>query len=601
MKNRRFFWQIFPAALFIIVLSISSASWYGAQMIQSFQRHQMEEDIKDRALLLRPHIKQLLLGPPAALQTFCRETGRMAATRITVIAGDGTVRGDSNEDPAHMDNHATRPEVRAASGGSTGMSLRFSKTLSQNMLYVAIPLNNEEPSQGVLRLSVSAAALDAILSTIRNRLLYGILIIALMAGAVSYFLARRLSRPIEEMRRAAERLAGGDTSHPIAIQEENTPREITELSLSLNNMAQQLNGRIRTISQQRNELEAVFSSMTDGVLAIDPDHSIIRINRAAAELFDLKHHTVQGMSFEAVIRNRVLQQFLENSLNSRETITRELSLMENGQKMSLHCHIHPLYDGDNTQMGSLVILHNRTRLKQLENIRQDFVANVSHELKTPITAIRGYVETLLDGAMDDHKAATSFLHIIHRQGARLDAIVDDLLSLARIEDLAQKKAMELHQEEIRPILEAVVQTCSVAAKQKDISISTQCSPEQLQGVVNRPMLEQALINLLTNAIAYSPEHSTVSLTAAIEQHSDTEKSICITVQDQGPGIAPLHQSRVFERFYRCDKARSREHGGTGLGLAIVKHIADCHHGTIELHSRPGQGASFTLTLPIEPA
>ncbi len=599
MKNRRFFWQIFPAALFIIVLSISSASWYGTRMIQSFQQQQMEEDIKDRALLLRPHIRQLLLGSPAVLQTFCRETGRMAATRITVIAGDGTVRGDSNEDPAHMDNHATRPEVRAASSGTTGMSLRFSKTLSQNMLYVAIPLNNEAPAQGVLRLSVSAAALDAILSTIRNRLLYGILFIALMAAAVSYFLARRLSRPIEEMRRAAERLAGGDISHPIAIQEDNSPREITELSLSLNNMAQQLNGRIRTISQQRNELEAVFSSMTDCVLAIDPDHSIIRINRAAAELFDLKHHTVQGMSFEAVIRNRVLQQFLENSLNSRETIACELSLMENGQEMSLYCHIHPLYDGDNSQMGSLVILHNRTRIKQLENIRQDFVANVSHELKTPITAIRGYVETLLDGAMDDHEAATSFLHVIHRQGVRLDAIVDDLLSLARIEDLAQKKEMELHQEEILPILETVVQTCSVAAQQKDISISTECSPKQLQGVVNRPMLEQALINLLTNAIAYSPQHSKVSLTAAIQQHTDTEKNICITVKDQGPGIDPLHQSRVFERFYRCDKARSRERGGTGLGLAIVKHIADCHHGTIELNSRPGQGASFTLTLPIE--
>jgi two-component system phosphate regulon sensor histidine kinase PhoR len=599
MKNKRFFWQIFPAALFIIVLSISSASWYGTRMIQAFQQQQMQEDIKDRALLLRPHIRQLRSGSSSALQTFCRETGRMAATRITVIAGDGTVLGDSNENPAHMDNHATRPEIRAASSGDTGASLRFSKTLSQNMLYVAIPLNNANPSQGVLRLSVSAAALDAMLSTIHRRLLYGILLIALMAAMVSYFLARRISRPIEEMRRSAERLAGGDTNQPITIEGANVPSEMLELAQSLNNMAQQLNARIRTISQQHNELEAVFASMTDGVLAIDPNHSIIRINRAAAELFNIQHQSLQGMNYEAIIRNLELQNFLEHSLNGQESITRELTLMENGQKMILNCHVHPLYDGDNRQMGSLVILNNRTRIKQLESIRQDFVANVSHELKTPITAIRGYVETLLDGALDDKKAAKSFLRIILRQGGRLDAIVDDLLSLARIEDLAHNQKMEFNQEDILPILETVIQTCSVAAQNKDISIEVHCEPESLQGPLNKAMLEQALINLLTNAIAYSPPHSGITLKAEIRDMETAQTNICISVRDQGPGIDPLHQSRVFERFYRCDKARSREHGGTGLGLAIVKHIADCHRGTIELNSQPGQGATFSLIIPME--
>ncbi len=595
MKNRRFFWQIFPAALFIIVLSISATSWYGTRMIQSFHYHEMEEDIKDRALLLRPHINMLLQGKQSFLQDFCRQTGRAAATRITVVARDGRVLADSNENPEQMDNHGARPEIQTAFTGKVGASLRFSKTLSQNMLYVAIPLKPDSPHDSVLRLSVSGATLDAVLSVIRTKLFYGIVFIAFLAAGLSYYLARRISRPLEKMRQGAERLANGNTEQPIIIQDTAVPREMTELSHSLNNMAEQLNGRIKIISQQRNELEAVFSSMTDGVLAIAPDHTIIRVNQAAAEILCIDHSSVQGMLFEGVIRNRGLQQFLDNSLASRETMTKDLILMENAREMSLRVHAHPLYDDENSRLGSLVVLHNLTRITLLENIRQEFVANVSHELKTPITAIRGYVETLLDGAIDDRDAATQFLQIIQRQGMQLDAIVDDLLTLARIEDSSEKQQMDLQPEAIEAILESAIQTCLVGAKQKNITINMECVPDTLQALVNCAMLEQAIINLLTNAVSYSPENSTITLSA--RNHNDSPTDICISVQDQGPGIEKKHQERIFERFYRCDKARSRKQGGTGLGLAIVKHIADSHGGTVELKSEPGQGASFSLILP----
>ena len=247
-------------------------------------------------------------------------------------------------------------------------------------------------------------------------------------------------------------------------------------------------------------------------------------------------------------------------------------------------------------MGSLVVMNNLTRINQLENIRQDFVANVSHELKTPITAIRGYVETLLDGALDAPEEARNFLEIIHRQGARLDAIVDDLLTLARIEDKAKKNEIRLQPEKICPILEAAVQTCAVNAVQKSIHLDVQCE-SNLTGYANRPMLEQAIINLLTNGITYNPENSTINLRAKRQSATDGQNVICISIQDQGPGIASGHQERIFERFYRVDKARSREHGGTGLGLAIVKHIAESHNGTVEVQSQIGQGSTFTLTLP----
>lgn len=597
MKNRRFFWQIFPAALFIIIISISAASWYGTKLIRSFHYHEMQEDIGDRALLLRPHILQLLDSNDNQLQEFCRQTGRAATTRITVIAGNGTVLADSNEDPLQMDNHGSRPEIQTAITGKKGALLRFSKTLGQNMLYVAIPLLDDKPQNGVLRLSVSAAALDTVISSIHKQMFYGILFITLAAAGLSYYLARRFSSPLEEMRQGAERLAGGETDRPIIINDNRIPREMAELCHSLNNMAEQLNGRIKIISQQRNELKAVFSSMTDGVLAIAPDHSIIHINRAAARLFHLNHRSVQGLVVEGVIRNRLLQQFLADSLQSDATITKDLILMENAQEMTLRAHAHPLNDGENKRMGSLVVLHNLTRINQLESIRQDFVANVSHELKTPITAIRGYVETLLDGAMDNREDAGRFLEIIRRQANSLDAIVDDLLTLARIENTAEKNKMDMEEESIRPILEAVIQTCRVASEQKNISITMQCLPEQLMATVNRPMLEQALINLLTNAVSYSPEGSSIHLSGEMMNETGTNQTIRISVQDQGPGISPEHQKRIFERFYRCDKARSRKHGGTGLGLAIVKHIADCHKGWVEVQSQIGRGSTFSLILP----
>lgn len=595
MKNIRLFRQIFIAALLIIIPSIFATTWYGTRMIQSFYYQEMQRDIGDRALLLRPHILQLLGGPGEQLQEFCRRTGRIAKTRITVIDGNGTVLADSNENPTQMDNHGTRPEIRTAMDGTVGASLRFSKTLNQNMLYVAIPLHSDNPQDGVLRLSVPATTLDSVLSAIHRKILLGALFIALAAGALSYFLARRISRPLEEMRRGAERLAGGKTNQPIVMRETNVSKEMAELARSLNHMAEQINKRINIIDQQRNELEAVFTSMTDGVLAIGTDHQIIRINKAAARLFSIDGQDVRNKPFEGVLRNRVLQQFISQALDSETVAEQDLVLIENGRRITLRTHAVPLYDGAEKRMGSLVIMNNLTRINQLENMRQDFVANVSHELKTPITAIRGYVETLLDGALKQPEDAERFLRIIDRQGTRLDAIVDDLLTLARIEDKAVKNAIVLQQEKIRPILEAAVQTCMVQARKKDITINLKC-PSSLEGAANKPMLEQAIINLLTNAVTYSPEEGTVNLWAE-QQTTKGRKIIRISLQDQGPGIAAEHQERIFERFYRCDKARSREHGGTGLGLAIVKHISESHRGTVEVESALGRGSTFTLILP----
>jgi len=597
MKNTRLFWQIFLTALLIIVISIAATTWFGTQMIRSFYYQQMENDIRDRALLLRPNINQFISGSSDNLQDFCRQTGRAATTRITVISGSGKVLADSDEDPGQMDNHRARPEIKTAVTGMVGASLRFSNTLNRNMLYVAIPLHGSQPEAGVLRLSVPATAIETILSSIHRKILFGALLIALLAGGLSWYLARRISRPLEEMRYGAEQLAGGKTGHPIIKPDAHASREMAELAQSLNHMAEQINNRMNTIIQQRNELKAVFSSMTDGVLAIGTDHNILHINRAAAELFQLHDQDMQETPFEGVIRNLDLQQYLRKSLHSESAAEQELTLMENDRQMTLRVHAVPLFNGEGAKIGSLVVMNNLTRINELENIRQNFVANVSHELKTPITAIRGYVETLLDGAMDDPRENRNFLNIIHRQGARLDAIIDDLLTLARVEDRAGKDNIRMQEENIRAILITAKQACNAQGEQKNITVVIECNAN-LTALLSRPMMEQAIINLLTNAITSSPKTTTVTLRAEKTASADGTKFIRISIKDQGTGIAPEHQQRIFERFYRCDKARSRQQGGTGLGLAIVKHIAEAHNGTVELQSMPGKGSTFSIVLPV---
>jgi len=597
MKNIRLFHQIFLAALCIILGGILAGSWYGTRIIHSFYYEQIRKDIGHRALLLRPHILYLLDRDDSSLQEFCRRSGRAAATRITVIRGDGTVLADSNENPARMDNHATRPEVRMALAGGTGSSLRYSRTLSRNMLYVAIPLFAKTPARGILRLSVPATALDAVLADIGRKIIYSTLTIALLAAWLSYLLARRISRPLEEMQRGAGLLAAGKTDHPISLGGQRVAREIADLAQALNTMGAQIHARIRTIIQQHNELEAVFSSMTDGVLAIGTNHTVIRVNRAAASLFHVDGAAVQGRPMEGVIRNPALQSYLAASLADEGPNKKEFHIRDNGRELNLRLHSVPLFDGENQRMGSLVIINNLTRINRLENIRQDFVANVSHELKTPVTAIRGYVETLLDGAIEDPETAQRFLRIIDRQGKRLDALVDDLLTLARIEDSSSISENALEPAHIAPIIEAAIQTCQIRADRKKVGVELRC-PDELSCPVNPSMLEQALINLLSNAINYSPAKSRVRVVAAAQRDGRGKKVIAIDVVDQGPGIASEHHERIFERFYRCDRARSRAEGGTGLGLAIVKHVAQAHGGEVCLESRPGHGSRFTLILPV---
>jgi two-component system phosphate regulon sensor histidine kinase PhoR len=606
MNPKKLIWQIFPANVLTIFLVVIAFSLYGDNALKEFFLNDTEADLESRAQLAASRVRDFLRDHRHAdLKEYCVQAGRSSGTRITVITPDGKVVADSNEDPEAMENHGNRVEVARALQGDVGVSRRFSKTVQENMVYVAIPLNGISIDKGqgllikkaeaVLRVSVSVADLDAAMNRIKNRLLLGSVAVLVFAGLVNLFISRNITRPLELMTGIAERFAAGDFSARMLPQvKRRASSEVATLAASMDRMAELLDEKIAAIVSQRNQLETVFSSMVEAVIAIDTEERVISLNQAAAELFAVERKAVVGKIVQQVVRNIQLQQHISRTLAARESVVDEVVLQGEGGDRYLQTNVVMLGNGAGENVGVLVVMNDVTKIRRLESVRRDFVANVSHELRTPITSIRGYVETLLDGALDIREDAVRFLEIVLHQSERLSTIIDDLLSLSKIEDKTRRGSIPLTPGQLRPVLEAASQTCRLQAEQAGISLSIHCE-EDLEVEMNATLLEQALVNLLVNAVTYSRSGGQVTVEATVGGEGE-EGKVNIVVRDNGLGIAKEHLPRLFERFYRSDKARSRAQGGSGLGLAIVKHIAEAHEGGVTASSVEGKGSEFTLTV-----
>lgn len=605
---KKLIWQIFPANVLTLLLVIITVGWYGLVTLQEFYLQDTEAGLESRAHLISSKVREYLGDHRIEnLREYCVQAGRSSGTRITVISPEGKVIADSNEDPETMENHRDREEIAEALQGRVGMSRRFSKTLQENLIYVAIPLmhisgalpqdNLEKRVDAVLRTSVSVAALDATLRRIKARIFFGFLAVLLLAGAAAMLISRNISRPLEQMTKSAERFAGGDFSlRMLPVVKKTASLEVVTLAASMDRMAELLDEKIEAIITQRNQLETVFSSMVEAVIAIDGEERVISLNDAAAELFGVERKTATGKIVQQIVRNVQLQQHISKTLTARESVVDEIVLQGESGDRFLQTNVVILGNGAGENVGVLVVMNDVTKIRRLENVRRDFVANVSHELRTPITSIRGYVETLLDGALDIREDAVRFLEIVLRQSERLATIIDDLLALSKIEEETRRGTIPLTPGLLCPVLQAAAQTCQLQAEQSGIAVIIDC-PEQTMVEMNDTLLEQAVVNLLVNAITYSRPGGEVS----VEVRGDASGKVRIGVRDNGIGIAREHLPRLFERFYRSDKARSRAQGGSGLGLAIVKHIAEAHDGEIEVKSVEGQGSEFTLVVRGEVA
>jgi len=594
VAGKRIFWQLYLHFLFVIVLSLGLSFLLAFWMLRDFSYGQVEEDLRARALLIEAQVRQTLARSYAETDELCRHLGSRSKTRITVILPDGTVAGDSMNDPAEMGFHGDRPEIRAAFDGRTGSEVRYSHTVKKNMVYLALPVWDGDTILCAVRTSKPTASVGQALQELQGRILLVVLAVALAAMGASLLLSRRISRPLEEMRQGARRFAQGDLTSRLHVPHS---LEMGGLALTLNEMAAQLHERIQTITRQRGEQEAILASMAEGVLAVNASERIISVNHAACGMLGMRMDRAVGRTIQEAVRNAALHTLVAKTLSGQSGGTGMgdvKDVLETSAGRYLQANGAILRDVGGERIGAVIVLNDITQLRRLENHRREFVANVSHELRTPLTSIKGFVETLRDGALRSPEDAERFLKIIARQVDQLNAIIEDLLVLSRIEQNGERNGIKLEPRKIRDVLESAIEVCSNRAVEKDISIGLACDAE-LTGLVHFPLLTQAVVNLLDNAISFSNPGSAVRVEAGQENDGNY-----IRVQDQGCGIPQDHIPRLTERFYRVDKARSRKVGGTGLGLAIVKHIIQSHGGTLSVRSTPGQGSTFTLHLPGTP-
>lgn len=588
MHSRRIFWQIYPSYLIVTLLSLMAVFLLSSSAVSRFYHRQTAESLGLQAVFIEEKVRDLFDGTDlTGLNQQAEMLGSRTPARVTLILPDGTVAGDSEKANKEMGNHRDRPEIQEALAGHTGQSLRYSNTLRKNMMYVAVPVRLNDRVVGVVRVAMPLTAMDQVFQEVQHKIIFGGLVILLLAAVLSLLVSRRISRPLERIKQGAERFAQGDFSHRLHSV---GSAEIGSLAETMNTMAAQLEERLQTVSNERNQREAVLSSMVEGVLAVDTTGHIISMNKAAAQFFSVfQPDTATGRSLEEVFRNVKLQKFVGDVLEGQDTRECEITV-QNNQTYYLQARGTNLLGLQGRRIGAVVVFNDVSRLRRLENLRRDFVANVSHELKTPITSIKGFVETLLDGAMNNPAEAERFLKIVAKHADRLNAIIEDLLMLSRLEQEG-KEGMELQNTELCGILNSAVEVCEQRAAAKNITVNVEC-PETLTATVNPPLIEQALINLLGNALKYSADGKSVTLSARQENGG-----VVLSVIDQGYGIEEQHLERLFERFYRVDKGRSRQEGGTGLGLSIVKHIAQAHGGTVSVQSQYGQGSTFSIFLP----
>lgn len=518
-----------------------------------------------------------------ALNEFCKRHSGITGARVTVILPDGRVIGDSHFKVEELDNAASRPEVASALSGGQGVDVRGGHMGSGDTMHLAVCVAHGRGTLAAVRLAESLTYLDRPLGELQRQ---GLLILAAASVVImvlGWFLASSLTKPLGILGKAAGDLARGGDPGPLGFGE---TREFHQISRGLEGMRAQVEEQIAAVRTQGEELEAVLSSMREGLVALDTRQKVLRLNPAASAMLGCGPEAV-GRGFSEVCRNAALITLASRSMAVTEGAENDV---ETGDGRIWRVQGHPLTGLGGEAMGALLILQDVTRLRNLETMRRDFAANVSHELRTPVTAIRGFAETLM-GSEVTPEESKHFLDIIHRQSTRLQRIIEDLLALARLEKDEEGTGVDLEQGQADAVAASALSNAQAAAARKKVTLAASATTG-LRIRMNAPLLEQALGNLLDNAIAYSPEGGLVRLD--VRQH---EPFVEFRVIDRGPGIAAEHLPRLFERFYRVDKARSRQSGGTGLGLAIVKHIARVHAGEAGVESTEGEGSEFWVRIP----
>ncbi len=528
------------------------------------------------------------LRPDARLSRQVREAGLRGGMRLTLVRKDGAVLADSDVDAADIaavENHAARPEIVEAFRSGLGFDIRLSRTTGSELLYAAVPFPSSGDPQGTVRLSIPLTRLRAKVADARNAVYASCGLAALAALFLVAFVSRKVSQPLSLISAAAEKVAEGQTSVRVPVQSID---EVGRLASSFNYMVQKLDGALSQLRSEKDEIGAILSNMVEHVVAVDISGKVLFINPAAEKAFEIPSAAATGKPFVEAIRQASISEILRSVLDSGEEKSGELRLFLNEERY-FEMRAIPLHNAGERR-GALLVLHDTTRIQKLEQVRKDFIANVSHELRTPLTAIQGFAETLLDGGLEDKEHNREFVQTIHSEAARLAALVNDLLDLSAIESGRAKP--DRKPVALSPLLDEVVRQLSPLARKKSIRLEIEGSAKFPSVPADTNQIRQVFSNLIDNAIKFNQEGGSVTIRC-----SEKDGGAEISVSDTGSGIPQKDLPRVFERFYRVDKARSRDLGGTGLGLAIVKHIVESHGGSVRVESSEGRGSSFFVFLP----
>ncbi len=507
--------------------------------------------------------------------------------RITIIDTSGRVLADSEDDPSKMENHSNRPEFKNVVNlhKKMGESVRYSHTLGYNMMYVAIPIQQNNKIIGVVRSAYTLGKIEQAIVKLWVSLGLAMGVTLILSSVIGIKLAKGISRPIEEIIHVARNLSENNYKSRVRLK---TTGEIRELSHAINVLAISLQKQMNEIHENQQKLTGVLTNMVSGVMLIHPNRRIALVNPAMEQIIGTKASELTGKLHIEAGKHFGLSQLIERCLEQGVKIHEEVSIYYPKERI-LDAHFAPLLGVNGDINGVITVLHDITDIRRLEKMRSEFVANVSHELKTPVTSLKGFAETLLDGAMYDEELCRSFLQIIYDESDRLHRLIADILHLSKIE----QHQLPLHPEvlNIINVINETVQTLQEEVNKKKINIKLP-DHNELYMEAEKDRIRQIILNLVANAITYTPEHGIIEINV-----EDLDSKVMLSVKDTGIGIAEKDLPRIFERFYRVDKARSRNSGGTGLGLAIVKHLVESHHGVIEVQSQEGKGTQFTIILP----
>lgn len=596
MLSSRLFWKLFCVyALLSAVAAISIITILGHRQ-REIVYDQVHRRLHDSAVTVLNLLEDPFSAVPnqklmASIKAIATENG----TRITLIAEDGTVVDDSERNSQTMENHADRSEVLQAKRKGIGSARRTSPTLGIPMLYLAIRSDEMSSSEavgpvGYVRVSVPLDTVEAEVSSVQRLVVMTSVMVSLLALAPMFLMLRRIIQPLTTLKTAANAIASGELQQVVRVDRRD---ELGTLAEAFNTMSHELSARmfeLRQTSQELREssrlLSTVFGSMVEGVIAVDNDENILFANEAARTLLDFGDRDLVGRPVWECVRNETVRTVVRQSMTGLERSV-ECEIPRNGIVVEIEAS--PLA-GDPCH-GVVLVFHDVTELRRLENIRRDFASNVSHELKTPLTIIQTAAETLLDGALEDTEHARRFLQRIDEQGQRLQELILDLLQLARIE--SGEQGFEVTSVPVRPVVESLIDELLSLSQSRKVSVDVDAASEEVSVAADTGAFRTIIENLLSNALKYTPEGGRVTISW---RHDQTHA--LISVRDTGVGISREHQSRIFERFFRVDRARTREMGGTGLGLSIVKHLANVFSAQVSVQSEVGKGSVFTLRIPL---